>query len=117
MRVFIFKVFIVLAQNGKHFCRYDVLFTDRKDRNGKEFAALSGRPARHSRFAKDITVGLRWNVTPSFMLRAEYHRVNGTAWISTLDNPDPANTSQHWNLFAILSFFPLLEQNSMVKTP
>jgi len=80
--------------------RYDVLYTDRSDRSGKQFAGVTGRPA-HSRFAKDITVGLRFNVTPSFMLRAEYHRVNGTAWLSTLDNPDSSATSQHWNLFAV----------------
>ncbi len=80
--------------------RYDVLFTDRKDKSGKKFAAASGRPA-HSRFAKDITVGLRWNVTHAFMLRTEYHYVNGTAWLSTLDNPNTSNTRQHWNLFAI----------------
>ncbi|MEK6686598.1 MAG: hypothetical protein AABY99_09455 [Pseudomonadota bacterium] len=80
--------------------RYDVLFADRADRDGSRFAAATGRPA-HSRFAKDITVGLRWNVTPEFMLRAEYHRVNGTGWLSTLDNPNTADTHQHWNLFAI----------------
>ena len=84
--------------------RYDVLYTDRSDRSGKRSAAASGNPA-HSRFAKDITVGLRWNVTPSFMLRAEYHRVNGTAWLSTLDNPNSSATSQHWNLFAVQAAF------------
>ncbi len=80
--------------------RYDVLYTDRSDRSGKRSAAATGRPA-HSRFAKDITAGLRWNVTPSFMLRVEYHRVNGTAWLSTLDNPNAEDTSQHWNLYAV----------------
>lgn len=80
--------------------RYDVLYSDKSDRSGKAFAAKSGAPA-HSRFAKDITVGLRFNVTPSFMLRAEYHRVNGTAWLSKLDNPYSSSTSQHWNLFAV----------------
>lgn len=80
--------------------RYDVLYTDRSDRSGKRYAATSTKPA-HSRFAKDITAGLRWNVTPSFMLRAEYHRVNGTAWLSGLDNPDSSATSQHWNLYAV----------------
>lgn len=79
--------------------RYDVLFTDRKDRDGSEWRAKTGLPA-DSRFAKDLTVGLRWNITPAIMLRGEYHRVNGTAWLSTLDNPDPAFTDQHWNLFA-----------------
>ncbi len=77
--------------------RYDVLYTDR---SGKKSAAVTRRPA-HNRFAKDITAGLRWNVTPSFMMRIEYHRVNGTAWLSTLDNPNAADTSQHWNLYAV----------------
>ena len=44
-------------------------FTDKSDRSGKAFASRSGRPA-HNRFAKDITLGLRLNVTPSLMLRA-----------------------------------------------
>lgn len=81
--------------------RYDVLFTDRDDRNGKRFAAATGGSA-YSRFAKDITVGLRWNVTPQFMLRGEYHHVNGTGWLSRLDNPaSEGPLSQHWDLYAI----------------
>lgn len=101
--------------------RYDAYYADRDDRDGKRFAngILSTAPAlqdylpEHSRFAKDITVGLRWNVTPAIMLRAEYHYINGTGWISSLDNRAPseirarlerpflpANTDQHWNLFA-----------------
>jgi hypothetical protein len=87
--------------------RYDALFTDTDDRNGKKWAASPAGAGRYaySRFAKDITVGLRWNVTPEFMLRAEYHRVNGTGWLSTLDNPVPGNLSQNWNLFSILGSY------------
>lgn len=80
--------------------RYDVYYADRSDRSGKQYAATRNKPA-HTRFAKDITAGLRWNVTPSFMLRAEYHRVNGTGWLSGLDNPGASAFSQHWNLFAV----------------
>lgn len=79
--------------------RYDLLFTDRTDRNGKEYAAATGRPA-HFRFAKDLTVGLRWNVTPAIMLATEYHYINGTAWLSNLDNPNIIHAKQHWNLFS-----------------
>lgn len=76
--------------------RYDVLFTDRSDRDGSRSAVP------HSRFAKDIMVGLRWNVTSEFMLRAEYHHVNGTGWLSRLDNPaSEGPLKQHWDLFAI----------------
>lgn len=83
--------------------RYDALYTNRADRSGHDYAASTGRPA-FSRFAKDLTTGIRWNVTPSFMLAAEHHYVNGTAWLAPLDNPNLniANQhSQHWHLFAV----------------
>ncbi|MBS0423690.1 MAG: hypothetical protein JSR71_04495 [Proteobacteria bacterium] len=85
--------------------RYDVLYTDRSDRDGSRWAEKA--PGRHgfSRFAKDITVGLRWNVTPEFMLRAEYHHVNGTGWLSRLDNPVPGDSKQYWDLYSILASY------------
>lgn len=81
--------------------RYDVLFTDRDDRGGDQFEAATGLPS-HTRFAKDFTLGLRWDITPSFMFRAEYHNVNGTAWLPRGDNPDPRETDRFWDLFALL---------------
>ena len=82
--------------------RYDALFIDRSDRSGNQWAALNfAQGLEHSRYARDITVGLRWNVTPEFMLRAEYHHVNGTGWLSRLDNPNPRDTVKNWDLFAI----------------
>ena len=86
------------------FVRYDALFTDRSDKSGKQWASENpaGRNGlEHSRYAKDITVGLSWNVTPEFMLRAEYHHVIGTGWLSGLDNPDRTLTNKVWDLFAI----------------
>ncbi len=91
--------------------RYDALYSDRDDRHGNAWAAARPPGVRdsHSRFAKDITSGVRWNVTPSFMLAAEHHYVNGTAWLAPLDNPgasSPAgNHSQHWHLFAVQGSF------------
>lgn len=84
--------------------RYDVLFSNRDDRDGSTFAARTGRPA-HNLFAKDLTVGLRWDITPSFMVRAEYHRVNGTAWLPIPDNPDLTAAEQRWDLFALLASY------------
>lgn len=81
--------------------RYDVLFANRDDREGEEFEARTGLPS-HTRFAKDFTVGLRWDITPSFMFRAEYHNVNGTAWLPLEDNPSLQATERHWDLFALL---------------
>jgi hypothetical protein len=82
--------------------RYDVLIWDRDDPDGEEFAALTGIPA-HRRFAKDWTVGLRWDLLPSFMLQAEYHRVDGTGWLSELENPD--GFERRWDLFAVMASY------------
>jgi hypothetical protein len=84
--------------------RYDVYYANRKDRDGEELEkSTGGRIPDHSGFAKDLTVGLRWNITPSIMLRGEYHLVNGTGWLSTLDNlrNEARPTDQHWQLFAL----------------
>jgi len=92
------------------FLRYDVLFADRNDRNGKKYVQWfqdrnSPAPPAHTRFARDLTVGLRWNITPQIMARFEYHHINGTGWISKLDNLDTASTVKEWDLFAVqLSF-------------
>ena len=86
------------------FARYDVLYADRDDRSGKKWETVTKQPA-HSRFAKDFTVGLRWNITPQLMIRGEYHRVNGTGWLSALDNPGYQGAVQHWDLFSILGSY------------
>ena len=88
------------------FLRYDVLYSDRDDRSGKRFAAQDprGRPD-HSRFAKDLTAGVTWRISQSVLLRAEYHYVDGTAWLPLADNPNPANTDRHWSIFALQAAF------------
>ncbi len=93
------------ARRWEGLLRYDVYYLDRDDRNGSDLAASSsGRPA-HSAFAKDWTVGVRWDVTDSFMLRAEYHDVDGTGWLPVQDNLPLGDTKRHWNLFAILASY------------
>lgn len=84
--------------------RYDVLYTDRDDKYGRAFEERSGRPA-FSRYAKDWTLGLKYSVNPNFMLRAEYHRVNGTAWLTPMDNPDPAQQEKRWDMIMLLGSF------------
>jgi hypothetical protein len=89
------------SPNWEAMIRYDVLYTDRRDREGEDFAARTGQPA-HTRFAKDLTFGIRWNITPNLMVRAEYHNIDGTAWLSRLDNPDPRLSERRWQLYALL---------------
>ncbi|HYE34406.1 hypothetical protein [Methylocaldum sp.] len=84
--------------------RYDVYYVNVHDRYGGEFEQRTGRPG-FSRFAKDWTVGLRWDITPNWMARAEYHRVHGTGWLAGTENPDPRELDPDWDLFALeLSF-------------
>ena len=82
--------------------RYDTLYLDKNDRDGSKYAALPpGTNLAHDRFARDWTIGLRYDVTPSFMLRGEFHKIDGTGWLPFEDNPSPNSTVQRWNMFLL----------------
>ena len=81
--------------------RYDDLIWDIEDRKGKKLSQASNFTIPgHSRFAQDWTFGLRYEILPSLMLSAEYHHVNGTGWLSALENPQ--GTTQHWNMYLMM---------------
>lgn len=83
--------------------RYDVIYMDKDDKRGDGAAFLGYE--RHTAFANDWMVGLRWDITPSWMLRADYHRIHGTTVLSQADNPDRKMTRQDWDLYGLqLSF-------------
>lgn len=79
--------------------RYDTISVDKDDREGVG-AELLGFP-RHVAFAQDWVFGLRYDITPSWMVRAEYQLVHGTAWLPQADNPDPFKTRQDWDLYGL----------------
>ncbi|MCP1674138.1 hypothetical protein J2T57_001240 [Natronocella acetinitrilica] len=81
------------------FVRYDVLYTDRSDRSGRDFEGAGQGPA-HSRFAKDLTLGVRWRVHPQVLLAGEVHRVDGTGWLPLADN-EPGEIDRRWDLFLL----------------
>lgn len=83
------------------FLRYDATFSDLHDRDGSEAAAATGEP-RHSRFAHAAVAGLSWTYGVHWGVRAELHRIYGTATAPALDNPDGADDA-HWTLFAIMA--------------
>lgn len=84
--------------------RFDSLCVELGDCDGKAHAAASGRPA-HRRFANDWMVGLRWDITPSVMVRAEFHHIRGTSWITLEDNPSIDSLEKNWNMFSALISF------------
>ncbi len=80
--------------------RYDVIYGDRGDKDGIRAARIQNRPA-HIGFAKDWTAGLRWYVTQQMIIDAEYHLVDGTSWLSRLENADKSELVGNWDLFAL----------------
>ncbi len=88
--------------------RYDALFANADDHDGSGTARGTGLP-RHRFYAKDLTFGLRWEFLDDWLVAAEYHNIDGTAWLSSIDNPginDPALVREvsgaHWDLFALM---------------
>ncbi len=81
------------------FARRDMLFTNKKDRQGKEYALNSG-DAAHRRYAKDWTIGLLYKASTKLSIKLQHHWVNGTAWLPPADNPDVNNIARRWKLLA-----------------
>ncbi len=81
------------------FLRYDTIAMNIDDRSGSRLTNF-GLP-KHLSYAKDWVVGLRWDITPSLMVRTEYHRIHGTAWLAQADNADRSKTRQDWDLYAL----------------
>ena len=93
-----------LGDGWQGYLRYDVLYLDKQDKNGTTF---SSDPApvflgyqSHSRFAKDWVLGVRRDMG-AWSLTGEIHRVDGTAWISSLDNLDPRATNRRWDMILL----------------
>ncbi len=82
----------------KGYARYDALFLDKNNRDGKK--SIPNLP-RSAAFAKSYMLGLQWVPSHQWQLQAEYHRVNGIASLSFADNPDLFATKQHWNIFSL----------------
>ena len=89
------------APGWQTYARYEALYLDRNDRNGKIFNAESGGLVpTQQRFSRDKVIGVRYDPSTSWALSAEYHDVDGTAWLPRLDNP-AAEMQQHWHMFLL----------------
>jgi hypothetical protein len=84
------------------FLRYDVNIFNRDDPDGGRYAANNPGTPASARFARDWTVGVRYDFDAQWMLRAEYHLIQGTAWLPIQENPDFAARSPDWRLFSLL---------------
>lgn len=69
------------ALDWQIYLRHDEIYLDNKNKKG-----LNAPFPPSGMFAKDWTVGVRYDLN-NWAYSAEYHKVNGTAWVSTLDTP------------------------------
>jgi len=82
------------------FLRYDVSYTDSRSKSGNRLAKLSGQEP-YNFFTKDLGAGLRWDINRHVMIRAEYHRMKGTNWLTVEDNIPSSDNRKNWDLFSI----------------
>ncbi|MCG6967658.1 MAG: hypothetical protein LJE59_14235 [Chromatiaceae bacterium] len=86
--------------------RYAEGYADKDDRDGTRQSAMTGGLVPpYAFYRKDWMLGLRWDVTPNFMLRAEYQWNDGTWTLSRRENPDPAATVKDWDMFSLLASY------------
>jgi hypothetical protein len=86
--------------------RYESTVADKDDPNGAAAsAATAGVLPPYAFYTDSWVTGLRWDVTPQFMLRLEYQYNTGTHILSGRENPNPADLSKRWQLFSILGSY------------
>lgn len=71
--------------------RYDRTYMDKHDKAGENFNFSSDA------YAKDWTIGVRFQPSSPWLLSAELHKINGTAWLPRIENP--AEPDSNWFLF------------------
>lgn len=93
-----------LGRNVTLLARYEEGYANRDDRDGILSSQLRGAPP-YTFYTKTFTVGARWDVTPQFMLRAEYAANDGTFVLSTIENPVVSDMDRRWNVFSLLGAY------------
>lgn len=101
IEAYYFQTIWRFAPRWQALARYDAIYLDKQDRNGTGFSAATGGllPASQ-RYARDATLGLRYEPDANWSLFAELHHVNGGAWLSKLDNP-PAGLNSAWDMLLL----------------
>ncbi len=96
---------------------YSEFYFDDKDKGGNVFVA-QGRPDFLG-WLKDITFSARFDITDYWIVKAEYHFMDGAAWLpeyglygdanatpnSSYDAGLPENLKQKWNMIALKTAF------------
>jgi hypothetical protein len=81
--------------------RYEESHYDKYDPDGSKKSLITGL-APHSHYSKLWTLGLLWEPSEQFMIRAEFSSIEGTIFLSNLENPILSDSVKDWNLFSLL---------------
>jgi hypothetical protein len=90
-----------LNHNLELFVRYEESHFDKEDRRGKKTSQRLGLDP-HNFYSRLTTLGLLWEVTDRLIFRTEFSQVDGTVFLSNLDNPVASDMVRDWNLFSLL---------------
>lgn len=87
------------------FICYDYSVLDEADRSGEKFAVnpnknFTNQPA-FARYAKDYSLGMGFHPNNNWLIRAEYHNVQGTSWMTARDLKKSQAQTEYWNLAAL----------------
>jgi hypothetical protein len=89
-----------LSPDWEVLMRYEEGHFDKHDKDGSNVRIPGTPPYNH--YARMWTLGVLWEPTENLLMRAEYSRVDGTMFLSNLENPNPMATERLWNMFAFL---------------
>jgi len=83
--------------------RYEDFYLDKEDKDGKKLEqSTGGQVPYYFGFHKDVTLGLNYDFTSNFALRAEYHWVRGAGRLTPVVAPNPGiNDSEDWQMWAV----------------
>lgn len=92
------------SESWDFFVRYDHFAYDEDDLNGNELAAtptfnFRGLPA-YAFYSSAYSVGAGLHLNTKWLIRAEWHNVEGTGWLNAADNEDDGLV-KYWDLFAL----------------
>ena len=84
---------------------YDVYYSDKDDKSGDIQAGRTGQPAYYY-FRKDSGLAARYDINSNWLIKAEYHKINGADLLLPYYNqPYSTPVAKHWDYYIIKTSF------------
>jgi len=80
---------------------YDVFYADKDDHDGSNFVAQ--KQPDYLGWRKDFGVGIRWDISSQWLVRAEYHWVDGASLQTQIFNPE--GVKKNWEYLVLKTSF------------